>query len=197
MKRIISLFGIAILLVNISYTQESAQRVFIGTLFTSAKFVTQESFKPASEMPEYVRSWNSQQIKEFSKYNIKEALRLSKLHIDIDPTKTLNETLDYTKAFAGKTKEVTKEQLNEVIQDLDLEGYEGYFAICYVVASFDKINQEATIWFTAIDCNTKKVEFAEKFVTKPSGFGLRNYWLNCFYEMIKEIKKDRYYEWSK
>lgn len=187
MRVIVGIFAFA--LFNYSIAQKDyrgKEKTFIGTLFTSAKFVTPDNFPNDSILNEYVLSWNVQQIKEFGKYDLKKALRLDVLEIDIEPTKKANGLINWE--TREKPPKITEGNIDEVISVLDLEQFDG-LVICYVVDKFDKINQMATIWFVVIDTKTKKSILSHKFQTHPSGFGVRNYWLNCFYELVKDIRR--------
>ena len=37
--------------------------------------------------------------------------------------------------------------------------------------------------------DSKQVYFSERMLGKPSGFGLRNYWANAIYDILKLIRK--------
>ncbi len=45
--------------------------------------------------------------------------------------------------------------------------------------------------------DSKQVYFSERMIGKPLGFGLRNYWANAIYDILKLIRKREFEMWRK
>ena len=66
----------------------------------------------------------------------------------------------------------------------------------FIVESFDKVSELATIHVTFFDIPSRNILLVEKMSGKPGGFGLRNYWAAAIREVIIRCGKD-YKKWER
>ena len=77
--------------------------------------------------------------------------------------------------------------------------YEGATGIglMFNVESFNKINNEGSMWVTFVNMGTGEVLLTERMTAGPGGIGLKNYWARCVLEVIEQVKKREYEQWRK
>ena len=47
------------------------------------------------------------------------------------------------------------------------------------------------------DISTKKILLTQLMIGKPTGAGLRNYWIGAIYDILKQIDNYQYRKWVK
>ena len=61
--------------------------------------------------------------------------------------------------------------------------------LVFIAESYDKPNGKGAYWVTFFDIGSKKIIKTQRFEGKAKGFGLRNYWANSYYQVMKEAGK--------
>lgn len=69
--------------------------------------------------------------------------------------------------------------------------------ITWLGLDFTGARLEASIWITFINMDSKQGYFSERMIGKPSGFGMRNYWANAIFDILKLIRKREFEMWRK
>jgi hypothetical protein len=166
--------------------------VWFGLNFSEAKMVG--NFAQVGEAGEssskelrdkWMPSWNG--------------LIIGNIITDINSTEKMNKAIslgsigqDEMFSFSDPQKSVknvvTKLQANEKKEGLGL---------VYVIESFNKNTQIATVYVTIFDIATKNVLISEKIEGKGGGIGLRNYWAGAIKVINKEVKSNYYKKWKK
>lgn len=89
-----------------------------------------------------------------------------------------------------------KKTVSKVISKLGHgEKTEG-IGVTFVVESFNKSTDEASIYVTVFDIKTKNVLILERIIGKPMGIGLRNFWAGAVKHVIKQITTEYYSKWK-
>ncbi|MCD6018148.1 MAG: hypothetical protein K0S53_1269 [Bacteroidetes bacterium] len=176
--------------------------IWYGLNFSQAKMVGQfdqavgAGAATASELKnEWVPAWNTLIISEPQNFKIKESLKKDKIYFDIKPTEKMNrdiKTDDFMGVNAFTFADASGTLQNIVSQLSGGDKNEG-IGMVFIVESFNKTNDEASVYVTLFDIKTKSVLVTERIVGKPKGIGLRNFWAGAIKHIIKQID-DRYYD---
>ncbi len=75
------------------------------------------------------------------------------------------------------------------MQSYDLEGKTGV-GIVMVAESLNKTTERAVYHIVALNMETKEILFSERIMSRPSGFGLRNYWGGSIHDAIEKTTED-------
>ncbi|MDF2452634.1 MAG: hypothetical protein K0S26_2138 [Bacteroidota bacterium] len=176
--------------------------IWYGLNFSQAKMVGQfdqavgAGAATASELKnEWVPAWNTLIISEPLNFKIKESLKKDKIYFDMKPTEKMNrdiKTDDFMGVNAFTFADASNTVQNIVSQLSGGDKNEG-IGMVFIVESFNKTNDEASVYVTLFDIKTKSVLVTERIVGKPKGIGLRNFWAGAIKHIIKQID-DRYYD---
>ncbi len=181
------------------------EMVWYGLNFTEAKMVGQfdqamgAAPATASEIKnKWMSAWNGLIIAEPQNFKLKEAFEKDNVFYDIAPVEKANQTIKTDNlmevnsfAFADPQKSIK----NAVAKLSGGEKKEG-IAVTFVVESFNKTSDEATVYAVIFDIKTKAILISEKITGKPTGIGLRNFWAGAMKHIIKEITKEYYGKWK-
>lgn len=201
MKKSISLLVAYLVMSANTYAQipladfQKAKVVWYGLDFSKAKMVGSEGFTdPQAIQRDYFNKWNGLIVTEADKYDIKGTFKKDNIDINLDPVNTLNAKVDAGTLVINKSYAITKEDVQKAVSAYQIDQKEGY-GICFVVESFDKMQEHAFVWVTVFDAKTKKVVITERIDGKANGFGFRNYWAGAIDEILKSIKSKKLKAW--
>lgn len=200
LKRKLVIIGFMTLFFEMSYAQEmqdifdpKGKVTWLGLDFTGAKLIgDRERLGSTSDVQHLITAWNDLIIKEKEKYNVALAIDKKTVEEAVEVTKEHNASLDVTEIFSNDVKDhfhLKPDDVAAIIADYDFKGKTGT-GLMFNVESFSKLNEEAAIWITFINMDTKEIYFTERLTQKPGGFGMRNYWGGAIYGMMKNMKKE-------
>lgn len=180
--------------------------VWIGLDFSKAKLVGQFD-QGAGVMPatgsdikvKYIPAWNMLILNEQKKYNIGKAFRKIKVFNDIGIVEKSNSAIDVDNLITYNDYKF--DNSNTTIQEI-ISGYSrgekaDGIGLVFIIESFNKPAERASLYVTFFDIATKKVLFTEKMIGKPGGFGLRNYWAGSIKNILNQIDDRAYKVWKK
>lgn len=174
---------------------QKAKVVWYGLDFTQAKLVGSEGFSdPEAIRNDYFQKWNGLVVTEADKYDVKGTYNKSEMSVDLEPVNVLNSKVDYNTLVTNTTHTITKEDVQKAVNAYNTQQTEGY-GICFIVESFDKMQEKGFVWATVFDAKTKKVLVTERLSGDASGFGFRNYWAGAIYDILKTIKSKKFKSW--
>lgn len=176
--------------------------IWYGLNFSQAKMVGQfdqavgAGAATASELKDkWVPGWNTLVISEPQNFKIKEALKKDKIYFDMKPTEKMNRDIK-TDDFMGVnafTFDDAQKTVQNIVSKLSGGDKNEGIGMVFIVESFNKTSDEASVYVTLFDIKTKSVLVTEKIIGKPKGIGLRNFWAGAVKHIIKQID-DRYYD---
>lgn len=184
---------------------QAKEIVWYGLSFTEAKMVG--SFDQAmgaapataSEIKnKWMSAWNGLIIAEPQNYKLKEAFDKESVYYDIGPVEKANQSVktgDLMSANSFSFADPQKSIKNAIAKMNGGEKNVGLGAT-FVVESFNKTLDEATVYAVVFDIKTKSILVSEKIVGKPTGIGLRNFWAGAMKQVIKQIQKTYYPKWK-
>jgi hypothetical protein len=174
--------------------------IWLGLDFSEAKLIgDRERLGSESDIKHLMEAWNNLIINEGEKYDLAKAFDKATVERNIQPTLDNNAGLDGLSLVSNSEKDylhLTKDGVAKIVSGYSYKGNTGV-GLMFNIESFSKINEEASLWVTFIDINSKQVLFTERLTGKPKGFGLRNFWGGAIYGILEQIKKKEYENWRK
>lgn len=179
--------------------------VWYGLNFAEAKMVGQfdQGMGAGTATPEALKTkwmsgWNGLVMKEPQNFKLKEAFHKDDVFFDIGPTEKMNQDIKSDDMMSYNTFTFSDPQaaVNKVVSKLNGGEKKEGFGVVFVVESFNKNMEEASVYVTIFDIKTKKVLITDKVVGKPMGVGLRNFWAGAVKSIIKQIDGDYYSKWK-
>ena len=173
---------------------------FLGIDFTNARYVGSGGFTdPPAIKNQHIKSWNSLLVLEPKKFSLQGPFKIkddSMYETSIDDVTRMNTAVDVESNITEKQHALTEADVNRMVSKYKLTPSDGV-GVVYIAENLDKIKEELTVWVTFIDLATGKVLYTERLVSKPGGFGFRNYWAGGFYKVNKLIESKYYKQWAK
>jgi len=149
---------------------------------------------PVEIVTDYFPKWNRIVLDEREKYDIRGMLRRMDISYDIDMIMNQNYRTDPDSIWWYTARRFTAEDIQAFVDGYDLGGKEG-IGILFIAECLDKSYEEAWFHFVAINMKTGEILLQQRLRGEPGGFGLRNYWANSVYRVIKDIKYYYYHAW--
>lgn len=172
---------------------------WLGLDFTQVRFVgDRDAWEDKSRRHETLESLNNLMIKESEKYDIADAIDKTKVEAETRITVLHNGRLELNDRISDSmTDHILKaSDIQEIVSKYDFKGLQG-IGLMFNIESFNKPSEQAIVWITFINMDTRQVLITEKMTQAPMGFGIRNYWAGAIYKIIKDIKKSDYERWRK
>ena len=153
--------------------------------------LTDES--PTKIIGEYFKAWNDVTIDiDLAKVFQKDAAYK-------DPNGVLNQSKAREASTLRGTEEVdlTADQIAERVKTIPLGQKKDGLAVVFIVQSFNKTAEAATVHVTFFDVATRKVLWTKKMMGKPSGGSAKGAWAGAIKDIISQIEKKEYKAWKK
>lgn len=144
----------------------------------------------------YFPRWNAIILEEPAKYDIRGMLRKSDIIFDINMIAGINAQTPLEEMEAYNPVKFSADDIQSFVWQYNLSDREG-IGIVFIAESMNKNSLEAWYHFVAIDMGTSQVLLHERLRGEPKGFGLRNYWANSVYRVIRNIRDYYYWDWKK
>lgn len=144
----------------------------------------------------YFPKWNELILNESEKYDLVGMLRKSKLKYDTGMITDLNDETPLEDLEADDEPDYTEEDIVSFVKSYQLDDTEG-IGVVFIAEALNKRKTLAIYHFVAFNMSTKEVLIQERIESKPSGFGLRNYWGGSIYRTIKTITNTYYKKWKR
>lgn len=172
--------------------------LWVGINFAKAKF-TRKGFDFNQEtLQHHLQEWNKLILNDQKKYDIRMSFRKPMMKYDLSVITKLNKSLkvnDVLTLFISSQHVYSDEQMRNYVATLELPATLPY-ALMFAVESFDTTVKTAAIWVVITKTDTREVVLCEKFLKKPAGIGLRNYWARTFYNVFYDIQSDAFRRWE-
>ncbi len=179
--------------------------VWYGLDFSNAKFVGQftnigdNSGSSGYELRDkHIPAWNNLILNEPNKFNIRKSFRKSNVFNQLDVVNARNSKIDVDKAVSFNTYkwDNDKATIEKIISEYTGGEKKEGLGVVFIVESFDKMANLATIHVTLFDISTKKVLVTEEFVEVPVGVGVRNFWAGAIAKIFKTIDAQKINDWK-
>lgn len=173
---------------------------YLGIDFSNVVYFGDPGTANNEEMKELFNKINYLVSVEQPKYNIKAAFKRESIEYNINSTLEKNKGLDASKLLTYEPKDCKKlsvEDVKKIIGDYNFTNGETGLGMLFVMAGINKSMEEAYMWVTFINIDTKEVIFAEPVVGIAKGIGFRNHWAGAINDVIDQIKNGYYKTWKK
>lgn len=204
MKQFISF--IAALLLATTATAQTRADIFdanvlvtwLGLDFSQAKFIgVATQWQDAGEITNsqmrdrYFPAWNNLFINEKEKFNVADATGRTEMNYAIDVTEWFNNKLtgNFFETDGNKYQLLTEQKVKELVKKYNFKGNKG-IGLMFFVEGMSKGKEEASMWVTFVNMNTKTVLLTKRMTGKTgASIGFRNYWAKPFSNVLKDMKK--------
>lgn len=174
----------------------ASEITFYGLDFTQSKMIGAEGFtNPQEIVSSFFKKWNMIIKNEYKKYNLGEA-HDKNVTLELDNTIERSIAVNADDIVVSSSHSISDKEISTVLRDLKRDQTEGV-GLIYIVESFDKPAEKGSIYAVYFDIASNDVLMKVHFMESPGGFGIRNYWSNVTYEVIKRTKKEFYKKWAK
>ncbi|MBL4624441.1 MAG: hypothetical protein JKY42_04810 [Flavobacteriales bacterium] len=162
------------------------EMVYYGVDFKNVRMIGTHSFNDSQYIVEHnFESINSQIVKEYTKFNWKQAFKKATLIIDLEMVEYPNRNVDPFTIVTDEIYTISIEQVQQIVSEYNPNQQEGIGYII-IMETLNKTNELGSMYFTFFDIKTKKVLLTEKKIGIASGFGTRNYWMKPIYEGLRQ-----------
>ena len=181
------------------FANSSTPALYLGLDYTKAKVIDDISATPPDIKERYYPGINDLILTEPKKYDLNAVFHRSNIEHDLGPVTARNEKInadDIRSTSSSDYHRLKAEDINGVVSAYNFGTHKG-IGILFVVEAMSKTDKGAAIWVTFVDMSSKKVLMTERLEGKTSmGFGFRNYWAIPVHNVMEEIEKKKYKEWS-
>lgn len=176
---------------------------WLGIDFSHVKLIGEFSqFQEAGEAgPDLVKSkyfpaWNNLIVNEPEKYKVAAMVRKENVEMNIEPIMKINAKVPIAELEGSSDPGYTQDDIKKFVKKYNFGSKEG-IGMMFVAESLNKTLNTAKYHFVAINMSNNEVILYDVFETKPSGFGLRNFWAKTYWEVINQIETKKYKAWKK
>ena len=165
--------------------------IFYGIDYTHAYFLTPLDFPNTADLKANIENWNDLIATERDKYSISKFFGKPDVEYNFKMVKALNDNIDVESRLTtdpNKVAYLDEAQIAEIVSKYDT-GDDSGSGLVFIAESYDKPNEKGAYWVTFFDIGSKKIIKTQRFEGKAKGFGLRNYWANSYYQVMKEAGK--------
>lgn len=126
---------------------------------------------------------------ETNKYNVYKYFGKVVSTFDMKQTSKHNEDRDEDQLLTFDTSnELTEKDIQDVIGKLTTDKKDVKTGLIFIGEFLDKPNHTGTFQVVFFDIPTKKVIYSKRASGKAGGYGIRNYWANSIYRVMKDWK---------
>ncbi len=200
----ISLAGSQAQTVSDLFGGSSTKIVWLGIDYSHARFFGSFSqfaeagaTGPAVLKNKYFPAWNDLVFSEPKKYDVAGMLRKENISFKISAINKINASAPIEDLMdAESDPDYKKEDIQKFIKKYDFDEKQG-IGILFVCESLNKYRELGKFHFVAINLSNNQILLHDVLVGKSGGFGLRNYWARCVYEVIIDIRDRQYKNWKR
>ncbi len=172
---------------------------WLGIDFSISKF-TKKGFNFTQEIIlQYINSWNMLIISDQKKYDIRLSFRKPIMEYDLSLVTKRNKAIRLQTIltdYISLSNVYTEQDIIDYIASMKNIPSHSAYALLFVVESFDDMTQMGSVWVVLIDTAKKQAILCEKFLKKPAGVWLKNYWARVFYNVFFDIQKNAFSRWE-
>ncbi len=186
--------------INEFFNNSELKLTYLGIDFTKARLINAESANSFDIRNRLYNSINDVVVNEPKKYDIAGAFHKSNVNSDLSAVKAGTEKINAEEIVSSNTADfdrLKETDIASVVKALSIEKKSG-IGLLFVMEGMKKVDKKgiASIWVVLVDMKTKKILMTERFESKATGIGFRNYWASTIKETLDEIEKKKYSEWK-
>ena len=181
------------------YNTDSVSATYLGIDFTLTKLINDNASNPTVIVTQQFDGINFLIVKENKKYDVQKAYQCTNWIVDLKPVDARNLKANPDSLMSSNDDDLTRlnaSDIDQLVANFDYGNHKGY-GILLIVEGLDKTKKVATIWFTLINMDAKKVLTTERVEGKlGSGFGFRNYWASAIKNAIGHVESKNFKQWQ-
>ncbi|HET7000746.1 MAG TPA: hypothetical protein VFI33_05545 [Puia sp.] len=181
------------------FNTDTISAVYLGIDFTLAKLINDPESNPTVIQSQQFNGINYLIITENKKYDIQKAYHRINWIVDTKEVEARNNKANPDQLKSTDDGDLTRlstTDIDKLVSNFNYGTHKGY-GVLLIVEGLDKTKKLATIWFTLINMDAKKVLTTERVDGKlGSGFGFRNYWASAIKKAINEVEDKKYKQWK-
>lgn len=143
----------------------------------------------------YFPAWNNLVLDERDKYDVRGMLRKDYITYDTDMMMDVNASAPVEELEAQNPVVYTRDDIQKFVKQYKPKSNDG-IGIAFIAESLNKASTEAYYHFVAINLSNNTILIHDRLRGEPAGIGLRNYWAGSVYDVIKDIRNNRYKQWK-
>ena len=183
------------------FSTSEATFTYLGVDFTKARLINYPNPDAMDIRNRLFNSINDVVNDEPKKYDIATAFHKSKVDVDLSSVREKNSKVNAEEIVSTNTADFSRlkeADINAVVKSSTFQAKKGV-GLLFVMEGMLKEDKKgkASVWVVLIDLSSKKVLATERFESKATGFGFRNYWASTIKETIDQVEDKKYKEWKK
>ena len=197
MKKILIISFLTLSLSLAALSQGSAEisnakdLIFFGIDYTQCYFVPSDVFYDADDVKFKINAWNNLFKSEYDKYLVK-TIKSKNITFSDELIKEVNSQINPKHRISDDESlynHLNTDKITEIISSYQIPGELSGIGFVFIAECYSKPEVKGAYYVTFFDIATKKVIVTERMTGKAKGFGLRNYWANSYYVVLKELGK--------
>jgi hypothetical protein len=181
------------------FNTDTISAVYLGIDFTLAKLINDAESNATVIQSQQFNGINDLIVKEYKKYDVQKAYHRINWTVDTKEVETRNLKANPDQLKSTNDEDLTRlsaGDIDKLVSNFNYGTHKGY-GVLLIVEGMDKTKKLATIWFTLINMDAKKVLTTERVDGKlGSGFGFRNYWASAIKNAINHVEDKNYKQWK-
>jgi len=172
--------------------------LWVGINFSKAKFTRSGFALTQEEMHRLLHEWNMLILNDQKKYDVRMSFRKPVMQYDLSVVTKLNKSVkinDILTNYVSVNDLFSDDQICEYVSTLNFPTSMKY-ALTFIVESFNASVKSAAIWVVLVATDIQEVVLCEKFLKKPAGIGIRNYWARTIYNVFYDIQSQSFIRWE-
>lgn len=197
MKKLLFVLFISTSAIFSSYAQSSedisnsTNWTWFGIDYTNCYYIMSYDFPSVSDLESKIGAWNNLVLTEREKFLVK-PFKGKTLAYSIDMVTEINEGIDVKSRISNDASlgtHMDKSQIQEIVNNYQIPDDLSGIGLIFIAECYNKPDEQGAYYVTFFDIASKKVMSTERKLGKASGFGMRNYWANSYYVILKELGK--------
>lgn len=180
------------------FVRTGPEVVWLGVDFTQVKLYGDHGTVGQDEFIPLFHAINRLIITERDKYNFADAFRRDDIPFNIEMVTKLNSEIDpgslISLSSTGEKRKLDEDAISVLIKQYNVPDSEG-IGLIFFMESIDKTTERGTMWVTLFRLADRNLLFTEKLSGTAGGFGFRNHWARTVYEVINQIRDERFARW--
>ena len=182
------------------FNNSEMQLTYLGIDFTKARLINVPDANSFDIRNRLYGSINDLVVNEPKKFDIAGAFHKSNVSSNLTAVRAKNDKINAEEIVSSNTDDfyrLKEADIAAVVKALNIDKKSG-IGLLFVMEGMKKMDKKgvASIWVVLVDMQSKKQLMAERFETKATGIGFRNYWASTIKETLEEIEKKKYKEWK-
>jgi len=196
MKKILML--LAVLVISAGLNAQSSNDIrnasewtWFGIDYTNCYFLAKMDFPSVSDLESKFSAWNKLALLEREKFFDK-TLPGKDINYYIEMVETINSNIDGKSRLSDDgflSTHMEEIQIQEIVSSYDLPADLSGIGLVFIAESYSKPNVQGAYYVTFFDISSRKVISTKRMLGKAKGFGMRNYWANSYYMVLKDLGK--------